>query len=41
MVAASTHTAVLVIAEALKKSVAGDSKALRDAIANKDHCINW
>ena len=34
MVAASTHTAVLVIAEALKKSVAGDSKALRDAIAN-------
>ena len=33
MVAASAHTAVLVMAEALKKTGAGDRAALRDAIA--------
>ena len=33
MVAASAHTAVLVMAEALKKAGAGDRAALRDAIA--------
>ena len=33
MVAASAHTAVLVMAEALKKAGAGDGAALRDAIA--------
>ena len=33
MVAASAHTAVLVMAEALKKAGAGDRSALRDAIA--------
>ena len=33
MVSASTHTAVLVMAEALKKAGAGDRAALRDAIA--------
>ena len=33
MVSASTHTAVLVMAEALKKTGAGDRAALRDAIA--------
>ena len=33
MVAASAHTAVLVMAEALKKAGAGDRTALRDAIA--------
>lgn len=33
MVGASTHTAVLVLAEALKKSGAADKAALRDAIA--------
>ena len=33
MVSASTHTAVLVMAEALKKTGAGDRAALRGAIA--------
>ena len=33
MVAASAHTAVLVMAEALKTAGAGDRAALRDAIA--------
>ena len=34
MVAASAHTAVLVMAEALRKSGAGDKAALREAIAS-------
>lgn len=34
MVAASAHTAVLVMAEALRKAGAGDKAALRDAIAS-------
>ncbi len=34
MVGASTHTAVLVLAEALKEAGPGDKAALRDAIAN-------
>ena len=33
MVSASTHTAVLVLAAALKQSGAGDKTSLRDAIA--------
>lgn len=34
MVGASTHTAVLVMAEALKQAGAGDRATLRDAIAS-------
>ncbi|MYA88192.1 MAG: ABC transporter substrate-binding protein [Boseongicola sp. SB0662_bin_57] len=33
MVAASTHTAILVLADALKRSATGDRAALRDAVA--------
>ena len=36
MVAASAHTAILVLADALKKSGSGDKAALRDAVAKTD-----
>ena len=36
MVAASAHTAILVLADALKASGSGDAAALRDAVAKTD-----
>ena len=36
MVAASAHTAILVLADSLKRSASGDAAALRDAIAGTD-----
>jgi branched-chain amino acid transport system substrate-binding protein len=36
MVAASAHTAIMVVADALKRAGTSDPKALRDAIAKTD-----
>jgi len=36
MVAASSHTAIMVVAEAMKKAGTTDSKAIRDAVAQTD-----